>query len=51
MVEIPVGKDQIARIQKATDDIRRIIRQNYFPKATRYKKRCLNCTYRNVCIK
>lgn len=27
-----------------------IIDRNRFPKATRYKKRCRQCTYRNICI-
>jgi len=27
-----------------------IIDNNRFPKSTRYKKRCMECTYRNICI-
>lgn len=27
-----------------------IIENNRFPKSTRYKKRCIECTYRNICI-
>lgn len=43
---------------KAKDEIREsmyqmlgIIEKNKFPKATKFKKRCVNCTYRNICIK
>lgn len=50
LVELPIEREMMSRVQKAADNIRRIIRQNYFPKATRYKKRCLNCTYRNICL-
>jgi hypothetical protein len=27
------------------------IEENHYPKATKYKKRCLNCTYRNICTR
>lgn len=37
-------------VKKKADAIVKIIGQNYFPKATRYKKRCIECTYRNICI-
>lgn len=48
-VDIPVkAKDDIKlSIQKMLE----IIEQNKFPKATKYKKRCVNCTYRNICVK
>jgi len=25
--------------------------ENFYPKATKFKGRCLTCTYRNICIK
>lgn len=28
-----------------------IIMENYYPKATRDKKKCLSCTYRNICVR
>lgn len=48
-VDIPVkAKDDIKlSIQKMLE----IIEQNKFPKATKFKKRCVNCTYRNICVK
>lgn len=51
LVKIPIEREQMSRVQKAADNIHHIIRQNYYPRATRYKKRCLTCTYRNICIK
>lgn len=41
-------KQGVIRIAKEIIDI---IERNYFPKATKYKLRCINCTYRNICIK
>ncbi|MCH8549981.1 MAG: CRISPR-associated protein Cas4 [Balneolaceae bacterium] len=37
-------------VKKKANAIVKIINQNYFPKATPYKKRCIECTYRNICI-
>lgn len=28
-----------------------IIMENYYPKATQEKKKCLSCTYRNICVR
>ncbi|MCW0484162.1 CRISPR-associated protein Cas4 [Gaoshiqia sediminis] len=48
-VEIPdAAKNEVRSICQAVNEI---ITQNYFPKATKYKQRCVGCTYRNICIK
>ena len=51
LVEVPLGKDAIGDVKRASQEIVRIIQTNFFPKATKYKARCLNCTYRNICVK
>ncbi len=51
LIEIPVKEEDKARVKKASEAIRTIIQQNYFPKATKFKKRCITCTYKNICIK
>ena len=43
-------KDKKA-VQSAAREIGRIIAENRFPKATPYKRKCLSCTYRNICIR
>lgn len=50
LVEIPITKKHLEKVKTDAEKIKYIIQQNYFPKATKYKKRCLNCTYRNVCV-
>lgn len=50
LIEVPISEEHVKQVKAAAGEIRKIIEQNYFPKATRYKKRCLNCTYRNICI-
>jgi CRISPR-associated exonuclease Cas4 len=43
-----VAKQDIRRICK---EVNEIIYQNYFPVATKYKQRCIACTYQNICSK
>jgi CRISPR-associated exonuclease Cas4 len=49
LVEVPISPGDIENIQVAANGIRDIIQKNYYPKATKVKKRCEHCTYRNIC--
>lgn len=51
LVEVPVTDEDKDLVKKAATSIEAIIDKNYYPKATKYKQRCLNCTYRNFCAK
>lgn len=51
LVEVPVDVKSVAVVEKAARSIGDIITQNKYPKATKNKKRCVTCTYRNICIK
>ena len=51
LVEVEITNDAKRKVKEAAKDIIDIIHKNRFPKATRYKKRCIGCTYRNICIK
>jgi CRISPR-associated exonuclease Cas4 len=51
LIEIPVREKDKRLIYQSAKEINKIIEQNHFPKATKYKRRCLNCTYRNICVK
>jgi CRISPR-associated exonuclease Cas4 len=51
LIEVPVTEKAKEKVKKAAAEIIDIIDSNKFPKATRYKKRCTGCTYRNICIK
>lgn len=51
LVEIPIEPSHIEKVKKAAQTIGNIIVENKYPKATKYKRRCLSCTYRNICIK
>ncbi|MGB5928348.1 MAG: Dna2/Cas4 domain-containing protein, partial [Cyclobacteriaceae bacterium] len=49
LLEVPVARKDVEKVKAAADSIQTIIRGKTYPKATKYKKRCLSCTYRNVC--
>ncbi len=49
LVEVPISAQDKALIQEAIQAILAIIENNIYPKATKYKRRCVNCTYRNIC--
>lgn len=51
LLEVPITAEDKSLIKKSTLAFREIVEKNHFPKATKYKRRCLNCTYRNICIK
>ena len=49
VVEIEIGERDKGEVRKAIDGVEHIIRENFYPKATKYKARCVTCTYRNIC--
>ena len=51
LVEVPIEESAKSEIKRICMDVTDIIEKNYFPKATKYKQRCIGCTYRNICIK
>lgn len=51
VVEVPISEESKEDIKRCADEIYRIIETNFYPRGTRYKKRCVDCTYRNICIR
>lgn len=49
--EINISKNDYENVKIILDDIVNIIEKGFFPKRTKYKSRCSDCTYRNICIK
>lgn len=50
LVEVELDEAFKQDVKNKAAEIIHIIDRNHFPKATRYKKRCIECTYRNICI-
>jgi CRISPR-associated exonuclease Cas4 len=51
VVEVSVEPGDVEQVKKAAGSIGQIIDGNIYPRATRDKRKCLACTYRNVCIR
>jgi CRISPR-associated exonuclease Cas4 len=51
LIEIEINANHVEKVQQASSEIQEILAANKYPKATKYKRRCVNCTYRNVCTK
>lgn len=39
------------KVLESIKEVHDIIRKGYYPKATKYKRKCDDCTYRNICVK
>lgn len=50
LVEIDIRPEDQQQVRSCALAIKDIITSNRFPKATRFKRRCIDCTYRNICI-
>jgi len=51
LVEVPILANNTDAVRKVAKSVKEVLAQNKYPKATKYKKRCVTCTYRNICIK
>ena len=51
LVEIAISDADKKGVKDTVTAVLAVIADNFYPKATKYKKRCLTCTYRNICTK
>jgi len=51
LVEVAVTPADKAKLRQAADGVLEVIEKNVYPKGTKYKKRCVTCTYRNICTR
>jgi CRISPR-associated exonuclease Cas4 len=51
LIEVDITEQNKQNIKKSIVEMLDIIEKNKFPKGTKNKKKCINCTYRNICIK
>lgn len=49
LVEIDISDQNKLEVKNSIIAIYDIIEKNYYPKCTNIKKRCLSCTYKNIC--
>jgi CRISPR-associated exonuclease Cas4 len=51
LVEVSIDENAKSEIRQVCNEVNNVIENNFFPKATKYKQRCISCTYRNICVK
>ena len=49
VIEVSFRRSDFDRALEVVNEIIEIIQKGYYPKGTRYKMRCITCTYRNIC--
>lgn len=50
IVEVPISDRDRHTVRRLVRNILDIIRTGLFPKATRWKRRCADCCYKNICV-
>ena len=51
LIEVPIQEKDYKELEKIIEDILVVIQRCRYPKPTRYKRRCPDCCYRNICEK
>ncbi len=51
LIEVEISASAKEDIRNVCNEVNEVINQNYFPHSTKYKQRCVDCTYRNVCVR
>jgi CRISPR-associated exonuclease Cas4 len=49
LIEVEVTAMELEKVVQAAEEIQEILSKNKYPRATKSKRRCLSCTYRNIC--
>lgn len=47
--EVAVTRSDIEAVRAAARNIQEIVQKNRYPSGTKVRKRCVHCTYRNIC--
>lgn len=51
LVKYDISKKDKQEVLETVKKVSHIIKEGFYPKTTGYKKRCADCTYRNICIR
>lgn len=51
LIEVPIREKDFEELRKIISEILDIVQQCIYPKPTKYKQRCPDCCYRNICEK
>ena len=48
--EVPLREKEFERASALVNEVLEVIQKGFYPDATKYKARCVDCTYRNICV-
>jgi len=51
LIEVPINDQMYSELDKIISGLLDIIQKGLYPKPTKYKARCADCCYRNICEK
>ena len=51
LIEVQITEQMYSELDKIISDLLNIIQKGMYPKPTKYKARCADCCYRNICEK
>jgi len=49
LIEVPIKEKDFDELKKIVEGILNVVQNCCYPKPTRYKRRCPDCCYRNIC--
>lgn len=51
IIEVNIADKEKSEMKRCAKDVIDIINRNFYPKGTKDKLKCVDCTYRNICVK
>ena len=48
--EMKLSEKEFERAIALVNEVLEVIQKGFYPAATEYKARCVDCTYRNICV-
>ena len=51
LVDVPITKQMYSELDEIINDLLNVVQKGVYPKPTKYKARCSDCCYRNICEK
>lgn len=50
LVEVPITMKELKKAWKIVEDVFSIIYRDYYPRRSNSRRKCLDCTYKNICV-
>ncbi|MEA3222089.1 MAG: Dna2/Cas4 domain-containing protein, partial [Thermodesulfobacteriota bacterium] len=51
LVDVSITRQMYFELDKIINDLLNVVQKGVYPKPTKYKARCSDCCYRNICEK